>query len=193
MRDEFDDSEGEDRGLYRATPCYNLPLGTVGGAGMVRQLELELEKVFRRHHDASGWTFTASGFQWLMGVREKLAKHQGRGAQHWSALDDTIAQPMLYSIGFIIGLRGPAHNESKLLLDEVFALFQELAYLSRLQDPNVIIEMRPVLEIRRDTILYRLERLDPEITQNWAWQGIVEDTGYEPIAMRNTAKISALT
>ena len=193
MRDEFDDGEGEARGLYRVTPCYNLPLGTVGGAGMVRQLELELEKVFRRHHDASGWTFTASGFQWLMGVREKLAKHQGRGAQHWSALDDTIAQPMLYSIGFIIGLRGPAHNESKLLLDEVFALFQELAYLSRLQDPNVIIEMRPILEIRRDTILYRLERLDPEITQNWAWQGIVEDTGYEPIATRNTAKISTLT
>ena len=193
MRDESVASEGEDRGLYRATPCYNLPLGTVGGAGMVRQLELELEKVFRRHHDASGWTFTASGFQWLMGVREKLAKHQGRGAQHWSALDDTIAQPMLYSIGFIIGLRGLAHNESKLLLDEVFALFQELAYLSRLQDPNVIIEMRPILEIRRDTILYRLERLDPEITQNWAWQGIVEDTGYEPIAVRNTAKISAFT
>ena len=128
-----------------------------------------------------------------MGVREKLAKHQGRGAQHWSDLDDTIAQPMLYSIGFIIGLRGLAHNESKLLLDEVFALFQELAYLSRLQDPDVIIEMRPILEIRRDTILYRLERLDPEITQNWAWQGIVEDTGYEPIAMRNAAKVSALT
>ena len=160
---------------------------------MARQLELQLEKVFRRQHDASGWTFTASGFQWLMGVREKLAKHQGRGAKHWSDLDDTIAQPMLYSIGFIIGLRGPAHNESKLLLDEVFALFQELAYLSRLQDPDVIIEMRPILEIRRDTILYRLERLDPEITQNWAWQGIVEDTGYEPIAMRNTAKVSALT
>ena len=160
---------------------------------MARQLELELEKVFRRHYDASGWTFTASGYQWLMGVREKLSKHQGKGAQHWISLDDTIAQPMLYSIGFIIGLRGPAHNESKLLLDEVFALFQELAYLSRLQDPDVIIEMRPVLEIRRDTILYRLERLDPEITQNWAWQGIVEDTGYEPIAMRNTAKVSALT
>ena len=44
---------------------------------MVRQLELQLEKVFRRQHDASGWTFTASGFEWLMGVREKLAKHQG--------------------------------------------------------------------------------------------------------------------
>ena len=158
---------------------------------MARQLELQLEKVFRRQHDASGWTFTASGFEWLMGVREKLAKHQGRGAQHWSALDSTIAHPILLSIGFIIELRGPARSESKLLLDEVFALFQELAYLSRLQDPNVVIEMRPILEIRRDTILYRLERLDPAITQHRVWQGFVDDTGYEPIAMRRTENIPA--
>ena len=27
--------------------------------------------------------------------------------------------------------------------------------------------------------MYRLERLDPAITQHWAWQGFVEDTGYE--------------
>ena len=160
---------------------------------MVRQLELELEKVFRRHHDASGWTFTASGFQWLMGIREKLSKHQGRGAQHWSVLDDTIAQPMLFIIGFIIELKGPARNESKLLLNEVFELYQELAYLSGLQDPDVVIEMRPILEIRRDTIMYRLERLDPAITQHWAWQGFVEDTGYESIALRRSEKISAVS
>ena len=160
---------------------------------MVRQLELELEKVFRRHHDASGWTFTASGYQWLMGVREKLRKHQGRSAQQWRVLDDTIAQPMLFIIGFIIELKGPARNESKLLLDEIFELYQELAYLSGLEDPDVVLEMRPILEIKRDTIMYRLERLDPTITQHWAWQGFVDDTGYEPIAMRNAAKVSALT
>ena len=100
---------------------------------------------------------------------------------------------MLFIIGFIIELKGPARNESKLLLDEVFKLYQELAYLSGLQDPDVVLEMRPILEIRRDTIMYRLERLDPAITQHWAWQGFVEDTGYEPIALRRTEKISAVS
>ena len=36
--------------------------------------------------------------------------------------------------------------------------------------------------------MYRLERLDPSITQHWAWQGFVEDTGYEPIALRRREK-----
>ena len=160
---------------------------------MVRQLELELEKVFRRRHDASGWTFTASGFQWLKGVREKLSKHQGPDAQLWKALDNTIAQPMLFIIGFITELKGSARNESQLLLDEVFKLYQELAYLSGLQDPDVVIEMRQILEIKRDTIMYRLERLDPTITEHWAWKGFVEDTGYEPIALRQREKISAVS
>ena len=127
------------------------------------------------------------------GYQRKLSKHQGRGAEHWSVLDDTIAQPMLFIIGFIIELKGPARNESKLLLNEVFELYQELAYLSGLQDPDVVIEMRPILEIRRDTIMYRLERLDPAITQHWAWQGFVEDTGYESIALRRSEKISAVS
>ena len=160
---------------------------------MVRQLGARIGKGLSKHHDASGWTFTASGFQWLMGIREKLRKHQGRGAQQWSALDDTIAQPMLFILGFIIELKGPARNESKLLLNEVFELYQELAYLSGLQDPDVVVEMRPILEIRRDTIMYRLERLDPSITQHWAWQGFVEDTGYEPISLRQREKISAVS
>ena len=70
------------------------------------------------------------------GHQRKLRKHLGaRNTGVFRRYHCTTHA--LFIIGFIIELKGLARNESKLLLDEVFKLYQELAYLS-LQDPDVV-------------------------------------------------------